>query len=77
MGWDRDGDGVGDRKHYPTDIASYLVYRFPAVRLVMHSPAMKLLQELEAKFPVIRPPGVVELQPLMHNPLVLESNRSD
>ena len=77
MGWDRDNDGVGDRKHYPTDIASYLVYRFPAVRLVMHSPAMKLLQELEAQFPVIRPPGVVELRPLMHNPLVLKTNRSD
>ncbi|NKB67086.1 MAG: nitrous oxide reductase family maturation protein NosD [Candidatus Latescibacteria bacterium] len=69
LGWDRNGDGIGDKKHYPADIASYLVYRFPTVRLVMHSPAMKLLQGLEAQFPVIRPPGVVELKPLMRNPI--------
>ena len=69
LGWDRDGDGIGDKKHYPADIASYLVYRYPVIRLVMHSPAMKLLQGLEAQFPVIRAPGVVELRPLMGNPL--------
>ncbi len=69
LGWDRDGDGVGDKAHYPADIASYLVYRYPAVRLVMHSPAMKLLQGLEAQFPVLRAPGVIELRPLMGDPL--------
>lgn len=69
LGWDRDGDGVGDKQHYPADIASYLVYRYPAVRLVMHSPAMKILQGLEAQFPVLRAPGVVETRPLMGNPL--------
>ena len=66
VGWDRDGNGIGDKRHYPSDIASYLVGRFPAVRLVLHSPAMLLLQGLESQFPVMRPPGVVELQPLMH-----------
>ena len=35
MGWDRDGDGIGDKRHYPADIVSYLALRFPAVRLVM------------------------------------------
>ena len=69
MGWDRDGDGVGDKGHFPSDVAAYLVQRFPAVRLVMHSPAMVLLQGLEAQFPVLRPPGLWELKPLMSNPL--------
>jgi len=68
VGWDRNGDGIGDKRHYPSDIASYMVNRFPAVRLVMHSPAMLLLQGLETQFPVMRPPGVMEVRPLMHPP---------
>lgn len=69
-GWDRNGDGLGDRGHFPSDVAAYLVQRFPAVRLVMHSPAMVLLQGLETQFPVLRPPGLWDAQPLMENPLV-------
>lgn len=69
VGWDRDGDGIGDKRHYPNDIASYLVGRFPAVRLVLHSPAMLLLQGLEVQFPVLRPPGIMEARPLMRPPI--------
>ena len=69
VGWDRDGDGIGDRGHHLSDIASFLVGRFPAVRLVLHSPAMLLLRGLEAQFPVMRPPGVMEARPLMHPPV--------
>lgn len=69
VGWDRDGDGIGDRRYYPMDVASYLVQRFPAVRLVLHSPAMALLQGLEERFPVLRPPGVLEPRPLMAAPV--------
>ncbi len=69
IGWDRNGDGVGDKGHFPSDVAAYLVQRFPAVRLVLHSPAMVLLQGLEAQFPVLRPPGLWEQKPLMSNPL--------
>ena len=72
VGWDRNGDGIGDRRHYLSDIVSHLVGRFPAVRLVMHSPAMLLLQGLESQFPVMRPPGVVEAQPLMRPPVASE-----
>ena len=71
---DRDGDGIGDKRHYPSDIASYLVGRFPAVRLVLHSPAMLLLQGLESQFPVMRPPGVMEAQPLMRAPIGLSGS---
>ena len=74
VGWDRDGDGIGDKHHYPSDIASYLVGRFPAVRLVLHSPAMLLLQGLESQFPVMRPPGVMEAQPLMRAPIGLSGS---
>jgi nitrous oxidase accessory protein len=75
VGWDRDGDGIGDRGHFPRDVASYLVQRFPAVRLVMNSPAMVLLQGVEAQFPVLRPPGLWDLRPLMANPLTPETHR--
>ena len=68
IGWDRDGDGIGDKRHYPNDIASHLVGRFPALRLVLHSPAMLLLQGLEAQFPMMRPPGVMEARPLVYPP---------
>ncbi len=71
VGWDRNGDGIGDKRHYPSDIAAYLVGRFPAVRLVLHSPAMLLLQGLETQFPVLRPPGVLEQRPLMVNPIAM------
>jgi nitrous oxidase accessory protein len=72
IGWDRDGDGIGDKRHYPSDIATHLVGRFPALRLVLHSPAMLLLQGLEAQFPMMRPPGVMEARPLMHLPATRE-----
>ena len=75
VGWDRNGDGIGDKRHYPSDIAAYLVGRFPAVRLVLHSPAMLLLQGLETQFPVMRPPGVLEERPLMANPIALAGRR--
>ena len=68
IGWDRDGDGIGDKRHYPSDIASHLVRRFPALRLVLHSPALLLLQGLESQFPLLRPPGIMEAQPLMRPP---------
>ena len=68
VGWDRNGDGIGDRPHHLSDIASYLVGRFPAVRLVLQSPAMLLLRGLEAQFPVMRPPGITEARPLMRPP---------
>lgn len=74
IGWDRNGDGIGDKRHYPSDIASYLVGRFPAVRLVLHSPAMLLLQGLESQFPVMRPPGVMEAQPLMRPPITTQGS---
>ena len=69
IGWDRNGDGIGDKRHFPSDIAAYLVRRFPVTRLVLHSPAMLVLQGLEAQFPVMRPPGLWDVHPLMANPL--------
>lgn len=74
-GWDRNGDGLGDRGHFPSDVAAYLVQRFPVVRLVMHSPAMVLLQGLETQFPVLRPAGLWDTQPLMENPLMRKVRR--
>jgi len=65
VGRDANQDGLGDMPHYPAGILSFLVTRYPTLKVIMKSPAMMLLQSLESKFPAIRPAGVIEPYPLI------------
>ena len=68
MGWDQDGDGLGDRPYRVDSFTANLVYRYPAAVVLMRSPALELLTHLERNMPLLRVPTVVDRAPLMFYP---------
>ncbi len=45
-----------------------LLWRYPASRLLMHSPAVLALRWAQRQFPVFRPQGIKDSAPLMIDP---------
>ncbi|GAA3899983.1 nitrous oxide reductase family maturation protein NosD [Halomonas cibimaris] len=68
LGWDMDGDGVGDTAFEPNDAMDRLLWRYPAARILMDSPAVLALRWVQRQFPVFRPQGVRDGAPLMADP---------
>ncbi|HUH04237.1 MAG TPA: nitrous oxide reductase family maturation protein NosD [Kofleriaceae bacterium] len=68
VGWDQDGDGIGDRPYRMESFASHLVYKYPAAIMLMNSPALELLSHLEERVPFLRVPTVIDRAPLTREP---------
>jgi nitrous oxidase accessory protein len=64
-GWDRDGDGRGDLPYVANDLVDRLVWRFPYVKIMLHSPAVHTLRMVVQQFPLLRAPSVVDDHPQM------------
>jgi nitrous oxidase accessory protein len=65
LGWDQDGDGVGDRPHRVDSFTTQLLHRYPSAVLLMRSPALEMLSHLADRLPVLRTPTVVDVSPLI------------
>ncbi|WP_444894094.1 nitrous oxide reductase family maturation protein NosD [Microbulbifer sp. TRSA001] len=65
LGWDMNGDGVGDIKYEPNDSVDQILWKFPSARLLLNSPAIETLRWVQRQFPVFKGPGVIDSQPLM------------
>jgi len=65
LGWDRDGDGVGDVPYEANDMVDRLTWRHPSVKLLLASPAVQALRLVGQQFPVLRVPSVVDPHPRM------------
>ncbi len=65
LGWDRNGDGLGDVPYEANELVDRLQWRHPSVKLLMGSPAVQALRVLGQQFPVLRVPSVVDAHPLM------------
>ncbi|NOY92494.1 MAG: nitrous oxide reductase family maturation protein NosD [Deltaproteobacteria bacterium] len=65
IGWDQDGDGVGDRPYRVDSFTANLMHRFPAAVLLMRSPVLELLSRLSARMPILRVPTVEDRAPLV------------
>jgi nitrous oxidase accessory protein len=65
LGWDRDGDGRGDVPYEANDVVDRLIWRHPAARLLLASPAVQALRLVGQQFPVLRAPSVVDAKPRM------------
>jgi len=65
LGWDRNSDGIGDVPYEPNDNVDRLLWMYPQVRLLMHSPSIELLRLVQRAFPVVKYPGVQDSYPLM------------
>ena len=66
LGWDRDGDGVGDIPYEANDMVDRLSWRHPSMVLLLGSPAVQALRLVGRQFPVLRVPSVVDAFPQMH-----------
>ncbi len=64
-GWDRDADGEGDVPYAASDLVDRLVWRYPAVKLMLNSPAVQTLRLIARQFPLLRAPSVVDNRPRM------------
>lgn len=71
LGWDLNGDGVGDVPYRPNDGVDVLMWKYPSASLLVSSPAIALLRYVQRAFPVFTPPGVRDSYPLMRIPVGL------
>lgn len=63
LGWDQDGDGIGDRPYRVDGFVAHLLYRYPQAALLIRSPAMELLAMLSEKMPLWQVKTVVDVSP--------------
>ncbi|MGY0219106.1 nitrous oxide reductase family maturation protein NosD [Endozoicomonadaceae bacterium StTr2] len=68
LGWDMNGDGLGDTAYEPNDSMDRLLWKYPSSRLLINSPAVIVLRWVQQQFPVFKAPGVKDSYPLMANP---------
>lgn len=69
VGWDRNGDGVGDVSYEANDMVDYLSWRHPMMKLLLASPAVQTLRMVSQQFPLLRATSIVDPRPRMapHN----------
>lgn len=65
LGWDRDGDGIGDLPYEANNMVDRLIWRHPGVQLLLASPAVQVLRLVSRQFPILRVPSVVDAYPRM------------
>ena len=65
LGWDRDGDGTGDVPYEASDLVDRLTWRYPAVKLLLNSPAVQTLRMVARQFPLLRATSIVDQHPRM------------
>ncbi len=70
LGWDRNGDGIGDVEYEANDLVDRLSWRHPMMKLLLASPAVQTLRLVGQQFPLLRAPSIVDPKPRMqpHNP---------
>lgn len=65
LGWDRNGDGVGDVPYEANDMVDRLSWRHPMMKLLLASPAVQTLRMVGQQFPLLRAPSIVDPKPRM------------
>lgn len=65
LGWDRNGDGIGDLPYEANDVVDRLTWRHPLAKLLLNSPAVETLRFVARQFPLLRAPSVVDAHPRM------------
>jgi nitrous oxidase accessory protein len=69
-GFDLNGDGIADTAYRPNDVLDQVVWRYPAAKLLLNSPATQVVRWAQSQFPAIHPGGVVDSAPLMKPPII-------
>ena len=66
--FDLNGDGIADTAYRPNDIIDQVVWRYPAAKLLLNSPAVQAIRWAQSQFPAIHPGSVIDSAPLMKPP---------
>lgn len=66
--FDLDGDGIADTAYRPNGIVDQILWRAPAARILLNSPAVSVVRWAQAQFPALLPGGVIDSAPLMRPP---------
>ena len=66
--FDLNGDGIADTAYRPNDLMDQVIWRAPAAKLLLNSPAVQVVRWAQAQFPAIHPGGVIDTAPLMTPP---------
>jgi nitrous oxidase accessory protein len=67
--FDLNGDGVADVAYRPNNLVDQVVWRAPAAKILLNSPAVQVVRWAQAQFPAIHPGGVIDTAPLMRPPV--------
>ena len=67
-GFDLQGRGIADAAYRPNNVVDQVIWRAPAAKLLLNSPAVQVLRWAQAAFPAIHPGGVIDSAPLMQPP---------
>lgn len=68
LGWDQDGDGRGDRPYRVDSLVAGLLQRAPAAVLLLNSPTLELLRQLQNRLPALRQPTIIDAAPRIAPP---------
>lgn len=72
MGWDKNADGIGDQPYEPNDSMDKILWKYPAAKFLLNSPAIETLRFVERSFPILKSPGVKDSFPLMSEETVAQ-----
>jgi nitrous oxidase accessory protein len=75
--FDLNGDGIADTAYRPNDLVDQVVWRYPAAKLLLNSPAVQLVRWAQSAFPNLHPGGVIDSAPLMRPPEVSAAHYHD
>lgn len=73
--FDLNGDGIADTAYRPNNIMDEVIWRAPAAKLLLNSPAARVVRWAQSQFPAIHPGGVIDSAPLMKPPRVAAAAR--
>ncbi len=68
VAFDLNGDGIADMPYRPNDLVDQVVWRAPAAKLLLNSPAVQVVRWAQTQFPALLPGGIVDTAPLMSPP---------
>jgi nitrous oxidase accessory protein len=66
--FDLKGTGIATAAYRPNDLMDQVIWRAPAAKMLLNSPAVQVVKWAQAQFPAIHPGGVVDTAPLMKPP---------
>jgi len=75
--FDLQGRGIADTPYRPNDLVDHILWRYPAAKLLVNSPALQVLRWAQDAFPNLHPGGVVDSFPLMQPPAIPAAPAAD